>query len=84
VTKAAKEFGWMPEQTLALTQNELAALFGNLPRVNYESAFYAALAFNDPKKITSALDEALESEVPDREKNAKGIKRLREVTQKCR
>jgi hypothetical protein len=84
VTKAAKEFGWMPEQTLTLTQNELAALFKNLPRVNYEAAHYTALAFNDPERIGSMLNEIFESTITDREKNAKGIKRLREVMSKWR
>jgi hypothetical protein len=84
VTKAAKEFGWMPEQTLMLTRNELSALFENLSRVNYESAIYTALAFNEPGKITTALNEALESKVPAREQNSKGIKRLQEVMRKWR
>jgi hypothetical protein len=84
ITKAAKEFGWTPEQTLTLTPNELAALFGNLARVNYESAFYTALAFNDPEKISSALNETVESELSDREKNANGMKRLREVVKQWR
>ena len=74
----------MPEQTLALTQNELTALFGNLPRVNYESAIYAALAFNDPERISAALNETFESALSDKEKNAKGMKRLREVMGKWR
>jgi hypothetical protein len=74
----------MPEQTLALTQNELAALFGNLPRVNYELALYTALAFNDPEKISSELHDTYESTLSDREKNMKGMKRLREVMGKWR
>ena len=74
----------MPDQTLALTQNELAALFGNLPRVNCESALYTALAFNDPEKINFALNETFESALSDREKNMKGLKRLREVMKKWR
>jgi hypothetical protein len=84
VTKAAKEFGWLPSQTLDLTRNELSALFGVLPRVNNEAAFYTALAFNEPDRITTAMSEMMEPDVSDRERNEKGIKRLKEVTHKWR
>jgi hypothetical protein len=84
VTKAAKEFGWLPAETLALTRNELSALFEVLPRVNNEAAFYTALAFNDPEKITTAMGETMKPDISDRERNEKGIKRLREVTHKWR
>jgi hypothetical protein len=77
VAKLAKEFGWRLGDILDMTISEVGAILEQMPRVNYESAMYTAIAFNDPKRITSALEEIQDSALSPRERWLKGVAKMR-------
>lgn len=79
IALAAKEFGWTVPQILDMTPIELRTVLGHLKQIHCEAAIYQSLAFHDPAKIQSELEEINDRNLSPRERWRKGISRMKEA-----
>ena len=77
IAKLAHEYGWSKDQILDITLKEAAAMLEQIQRVNYESAYFTALAFNYPERLMTELEEIHDKNLSDRERWQKNLSKLR-------